>query len=97
MERLGADVELMGMVGDDIWSDGSRNELEKYGASPESMTRKGVGTYSVTLHRQHATGSSFTACGANDTFTLDDIDLKKCKRSKSVPFWLSIADAEDVY
>lgn len=63
MKRLGADVELMGMVGDDAFGQMVLNELEKYGASPESMiVRKGVGTsYSVSLHRQALTGSSFTA------------------------------------
>ena len=51
MKRLGADVELMGMVGDDAFGQMVLNELEKYGASPESMiVRKGVGTsYSVIL------------------------------------------------
>ena len=37
MKRLGADVELMGMVGDDAFGQMVLNELEKYGASPESM------------------------------------------------------------
>ncbi len=57
MKRLGADVELMGMVGDDAFGQMVLNELEKYGASPESMiVRKGVGTsYSVILHRQALT------------------------------------------
>ena len=35
MKRLGADVELMGMVGDDAFGQMVLNELEKYGASPE--------------------------------------------------------------
>ena len=62
MKRLGADVELMGMVGNDAFGQMVLNELEKYDTSPDSMiVRDGVGTsYSVTLHRQDSTEYSFT-------------------------------------
>ena len=78
MKRLGADVELMGMVGDDAFGQMVLNELEKYGASPESMiVRKGVGTsYSVILAPAGIDRIFLHCSGANDTFTLDDIDLE---------------------
>ena len=81
MKRLGADVELMGMVGDDAFGQMVLNELEKYGASPESMiVRKGVGTsYSVILAPAGIDRIFLHCSGANDTFTLDDIDLEKVK------------------
>ena len=37
MKRLGADVELMGMVGNDAFGQMVLNELEKYDTSPDSM------------------------------------------------------------
>lgn len=62
MKRLGADVELMGMVGNDAFGQMVLNELEKYDISPDSMiVRDGVGTsYSVTSLRQESTEYSFT-------------------------------------
>ena len=36
MKRLGADVELMGMVGNDAFGQMVLNELEKYDISPDS-------------------------------------------------------------
>ena len=81
MKRLGADVELMGMVGNDAFGQMVLNELEKYDTSPDSMiVRDGVGTsYSVILAPAGIDRIFLHCSGANDTFTLDDINLEKVK------------------
>ena len=88
MKRLGADVELMGMVGNDAFGQMVLNELEKYGISPDSMiVRDGVGTsYSVILAPAGIDRIFLHCSGANDTFTLDDIDLEKVKEANLFHF-----------
>lgn len=88
MKRLGADVELMGMVGNDAFGQMVLNELEKYDISPDSMiVRDGVGTsYSVILAPAGIDRIFLHCSGANDTFTLDDIDLEKVKEANLFHF-----------
>ena len=88
MKRLGADVELMGMVGNDAFGQMVLNELEKYDTSPDSMiVRDGVGTsYSVILAPAGIDRIFLHCSGANDTFTLDDIDLEKVKEANLFHF-----------
>ena len=64
------------------------NELEKYDILPDSMiVRKGVGTsYSVILAPAGIDRIFLHCSGANDTFTLDDIDLEKVKEANLFHF-----------
>lgn len=81
MKLLGADVELMGIVGNDAFGHMVLNELGNYGISPETMiVREDIGTsYSVILAPAGIDRIFLHHTGANDKFTLDDIDLEKVK------------------
>lgn len=81
MKLLGADVELMGMVGNDAFGGMVLSELEKYEISPETMiVREDIGTsYSVILAPAGIDRIFLHHTGANDKFTLDDVDLEKVK------------------
>ena len=78
----------MGMVGNDAFGQMVLNELEKYDISPDSMiVRDGVGTsYSVILAPAGIDRIFLHCSGANDTFTLDDIDLEKVKEANLFHF-----------
>lgn len=81
MKLLGADVELMGMVGNDAFGSMVLSELEKYEISTETMiVREDIGTsYSVILAPAGIDRIFLHHTGANDKFTLDDVDLEKVK------------------
>lgn len=81
MKLLGADVDLMGMVGNDAFGSMVFSELERYGVSPETMIVKDdIGTsYSAILAPAGVDRIVLHHTGANDKFTLDDIDLEKVK------------------
>lgn len=88
MKLLGADVDLMGMVGNDAFGSMVFSELEKYGVSPETMIVKDdIGTsYSAILAPAGVDRIVLHHTGANDKFTLDDIDLAKVKEANLFHF-----------
>lgn len=88
LKLLGADVELMGMVGEDAFGQIIKNELEKYGVRSDSMiVRKDCGTsYSVILAPPGIDRIFLHHTGANDEFTLEDIDLEKVKEANLFHF-----------
>ena len=88
MKRLGADVELMGMVGDDGFGEIVLGELKKYGVDPESMiVNPDVPTsYSVVLAAPGIDRIFLHCSGANDTFSLENLDMDKVKEASLFHF-----------
>ena len=88
MKLLGADVELMGMVGNDAFGQMILKELENYGVSAGTMiVRDDMGTsYSVILAPAGIDRIVLHCTGANDKFTLDDIDLARVKKANLFHF-----------
>jgi len=74
MKILGADVTLMGKVGDDAFGDMVRSALDKYNAGAGMLVAKGESTsYSVILAIPGIDRIFLHNCGANDTFCAEDI------------------------
>lgn len=74
MKRLGADVRLMGKVGDDAFGGMVRGILNRWGACENLLVAKGETTsYSVILANPGTDRVFLHHTGANDTFTGDDI------------------------
>lgn len=88
MKLLGADVELMGMVGNDAFGQMILNELKGYGASPDAMiVQEDTGTsYSVILAPAGIDRIVLHYTGANDQFTLDNIDLDQVRKANLFHF-----------
>lgn len=82
MKLLGADVSFMGKIGDDAFGKMLLAELESRGASDGMMVAPGQDTsYSVVLAVPGIDRLFLHHSGANDTFTADDIDYKKCREA----------------
>lgn len=74
LKKLGADVKLMGKVGDDDFGRSVLGILEGYGASGGMIVSPGDSTsYSVVLAIPGIDRIFLHHPGANDTFTADDI------------------------
>ncbi|HIQ96890.1 MAG TPA: carbohydrate kinase family protein [Candidatus Limivivens merdigallinarum] len=88
MKLLGADVELMGMVGKDAFGQMILSELERYGADSKTMiVREDIGTsYTVILAPAGIDRIMFHCSGANDEFVLDHIDLDRVKQANLFHF-----------
>ena len=74
MKLLGADVSLMGKIGDDAFGSMILNILEKYGAGENMLVTSGEATsYSVILAVPGIDRIFLHNPGANDTFCADNI------------------------
>ena len=82
MKILGADVTLMGKVGDDAFGGMVRSALDKYGAGQGLLVAKGESTsYSVILAIPGIDRIFLHNCGANDTFCAEDIPTDSLKEA----------------
>ncbi len=82
MKILGADVTLMGKVGDDAFGEMVRNILEKYDAGKGLLVSEGESTsYSVILAIPGIDRIFLHNCGANNTFRAEDIPLEALKEA----------------
>ncbi len=82
MKLLGADVSLMGKVGNDEFGRMILNILETYGASEGMIVDENSSTsYSVVLAMQGIDRIFLHNPGANDTFTSEDLDFKKIEEA----------------
>ncbi|MDO4519266.1 MAG: carbohydrate kinase family protein [Eubacteriales bacterium] len=88
LKLLGADVDLMGMIGDDPFSRMILSEMERYGISGDTMiVRSDIATsYTVILAPPGIDRIALHYRGANDKYTLDDIDLEKVKQANLFHF-----------
>lgn len=82
MHILGADVSLMGKVGNDSFGEIIRNILEKYGAKTKLLVSDSDSTsYSVILAVPGIDRIFLHNCGSNDTFCADDIPAEELKEA----------------
>ncbi len=80
MKILGADVTLMGKVGDDAFGEMVRNVLQKYDAGEGLLVSSGESTsYSVILAVPGIDRIFLHNCGANNTFCAEDIPAEELK------------------
>ena len=78
LKVLGADVELMGKVGDDEFGRIVLDRLRKYGAEGGMMVSEDSGTaYSVVIAPPGTDRIFLHNPGANDTFQADDLDFER--------------------
>ena len=78
MKIFGADVSLMGKIGDDAFGGMIRNVLEKYDAAGDMIVSENESSsYSVVLAIPGIDRMFLHNPGANNTFTADDIPSKK--------------------
>ena len=79
MKFFGADVSLMGKIGDDMMGSMLIDALERNGGSEGMIIAPGQETsYSVVLAVPGLDRVFLHHRGANDTFSADDIDYDKC-------------------
>ena len=77
MKLLGADVSLMGKIGDDAFGTMVRNVLARYGAQDSMLVEKGASTsYSVVLAVPGIDRIFLHHPGANDSFYAENIPQK---------------------
>lgn len=82
MKFLGADVFLMGKIGDDAFGAMLLRQLKEMDASDGMIVSRGQDTsYSVVLAVPGIDRLFLHHSGANDTFTADDIDYDKCREA----------------
>jgi len=82
MHILGADVSLMGKVGNDSFGEIIRTILEKYGAKTKLLVSDSDSTsYSVILAVPGIDRIFLHNCGSNDTFCADDIPAEELKEA----------------
>ena len=82
MKLFGADVALMGKVGDDAFGTMLLNELKKQEAADGMIVASRQETsYSVVLAVPGIDRLFLHHSGANDTFTSEDIDYDKCREA----------------
>lgn len=82
MKVLGADVTLMGKVGDDAFGEMVHNVLKKHGAEKGLLVSKGESTsYSVILAVPGIDRIFLHNCGANHTFCAEDIPGEALKEA----------------
>lgn len=80
MKILGADVSLMGKIGNDAFGNMLLERLREYGAADDMIISPGQQTsYSVVLAVPGIDRMFLHHSGANDTFTADDINYGKCR------------------
>ena len=79
MRFLGANVILMGKIGDDPFGHIVRDFLEEYNAADRLTTDSSVNTsYTIVLAPPGIDRVFLHHPGANDTFTADDINYESC-------------------
>ncbi len=87
MKILGADVTLMGKVGDDAFGEMVRNVLDKYDAGEGLLVAPGESTsYSVILAIPGIDRIFLHNCGANNTFCAEDIPVEELKKASLFHF-----------
>ena len=87
MKILGADVTLMGKVGDDAFGEMVRNVLDKYDAGEGLLVTPGESTsYSVILAIPGIDRIFLHNCGANNTFRAEDIPVEALKEASLFHF-----------
>ena len=87
MSILGADVSLMGKIGDDMFGDATLKELEKTGHDKGMIVAKGENTsYSMVIVPPGYDRIFLHHTGANDTFCADDINYDMVKEAKLFHF-----------
>ncbi len=87
MKILGADVTLMGKVGDDAFGEMVRNVLDKYDAGKGLLVSPGESTsYSVILAIPGIDRIFLHNCGANNTFRAEDIPMEELKEASLFHF-----------
>jgi len=76
LHRLGLPVKLMGKVGDDLFGDAIRSQLDRYGSSLSGGMIVSPGehsSYSLVISPPGIDRVFLHCTGANDTFTSDDV------------------------
>ncbi len=87
MKILGANVTLMGKVGDDAFGEMVRNVLDKYDAGDGLLVASGESTsYSVILAIPGIDRIFLHNCGANNTFRAEDIPMEELKEASLFHF-----------
>ena len=87
MSILGADVSLMGKIGDDMFGTATLKELEKTGHDKGMIVAKGENTsYSMVIVPPGYDRIFLHHTGANDTFCADDINYDMVKEAKLFHF-----------
>ncbi len=87
MKILGADVSLMGKIGDDIFGDMVQNILKKYKVEKGMLVVKGASTsYSVILAIPGIDRIFLHNPGANDTFQATDIPQEELEKASLFHF-----------
>ena len=87
MAKLGADVSLMGKIGDDMFGRVMLSELEKTGHNKGMIVAKGENTsYTMVIVPPGYDRIFLHHTGANDTFCADDIDYEQVKNAKLFHF-----------
>jgi len=82
MKILGADVTLMGKIGDDAFGGMVRSALDEYDAGQGLLVGKGESTsYSVILAIPGIDRIFLHNCGANDTYCAEDIPIESLKQA----------------
>jgi len=87
MGILGADVSLMGKIGDDMFGTATLNELAKSGFDKGMIVAEGENTsYTIVIVPQGYDRIFLHHTGANDTFCADDINYDMVKEAKLFHF-----------
>lgn len=87
MKILGADVTLMGKVGDDEFGRMIMDILQKYGADGGMIVDKDTSTsYSVVLAVPGIDRIFLHNPGANDTFSVEDLDMEQVEEAALLHF-----------
>ncbi len=82
MKILGADVSLMGKIGDDAFGSMVREILNQYDAGDGLLVKEGESTsYSVVLAVPGVDRIFLHNCGANNTFCAEDVSKKALEES----------------
>lgn len=82
MKFFGADVSLMGKIGDDAFGKMLKQKLEKLNAADGMLIDSNQETsYTVVLAIPGIDRLFLHNSGANNTFSADDIDYEKCKNA----------------
>lgn len=87
MGILGADVSLMGKIGDDMFGTATLKELEKSGFDKGMIVAEGENTsYTIVIVPPGYDRIFLHHTGANDTFCADDINYDMVKEAKLFHF-----------
>lgn len=87
MKILGADVQLMGKIGKDEFGNIISEITKSYGITEKMIeTEKTNTSYSIVMALPGQDRSFLHSTGANDTFSYDDLNMKKIKEASLFHF-----------